>query len=62
MATASLDGTIKMYMIQTKEILTFENIREQTLSVIDQKKNKGIQGIDGSCEFGNYAISYAFNN
>lgn len=61
-ATCSMDGEIKLYSTYLEKFYTFEHIPEQTSSVINDRKRKGILGIGYSSEFGNYMLSYGFSH
>ena len=59
--TSSMDGEIKMYSMQLEKEQSFEHISEQTSSIINEKKKKGILGIGHSGEFGSYLFAFGFS-
>ena len=57
-----MDGCIKLYSKHLEKYYVFEHIPEQTCSVINQSRKKGILGISNSSQFGNYLLSFGFSN
>ena len=60
-ATASMDGNIKLYSNFLNKTYTLEHIGDQTPSAINDRLKKGILGISYTSEFGNYLLSFSFN-
>ena len=60
--SCSLDGTVKLIMLNSMRVCEFDDVHDRKSSVIDAKNKKGYLGFDFSNEFGRYVLLYGFNN
>jgi WD40 repeat protein len=62
LASVSIDGLVRLYEYELDKWYSFDVTAEQTQSVVDERRKKGVLGLSYSREFGNYLLSFGYSN